>query len=129
MSILWRVLVLCTAVAMALPSGWCCAAAKQVRHECVGTLPAHSDCCCRKTEADPSAPAPMETPPPGKVCCCQNNPLALSDSEQTVELAPVCGVTSNFDLLSPLRYHEVIAAGRSDFISPLKRLLYCVWRC
>jgi hypothetical protein len=114
---------------MALPSGWCCAAAQQVRHECVGALPAKSDCCCGETEAASSAPAPTETPPPGKVCCCQNNPLALSESEQSLEIASAFGVTTNIDLLSPLRRHEAIAAGRSDFISPPKRLLYCVWRC
>jgi len=131
MSILWRVLVLCNAVTIVLPPGFCCAGAMQIRHEGTESLPANTDCCCCPiTRVDNTQPVPMKVPAlPGRDCRCQTNPLALAVGEQKLENALDYLFQCDVEIVRPLLVLHELADGHWEHILLPFRLLYCVWRC
>ncbi len=126
MNILVRALVLCNALLVALPPGWCCLPAAVQPASPRDPAP-----CCHHKPA-PDQPAPPTHPQPVKPC---DAPRCLTDATR----APV-PETPPADLVpaallavpdaAPLpRAARVAEASELHALSPPPQLLHCVWLC
>jgi hypothetical protein len=128
---LCRILILCNALVLALPPGWCCAALLWGRCKQGESAPTSSDCCCcPKTKPDHSSPVPIPAPSsPAKLCCCQSDPLAPPTSKPVLEASVLVSWHGNTETLMPADVEGPSAGGRSCILLPPLRIVHCVWRC
>jgi hypothetical protein len=123
-----RIMVLCTALLLALPPGWCCAALARAPKKAAEPPPVC--CCCHQTEAPPKAPA---APPPafplGRSCCQQDAvapatfkaPIALD----VAAILPLC--IAHLPLVSVSL--SSLADENMSILFPPLQVLHCVWHC
>jgi hypothetical protein len=122
-----KLLVLTSAVLLALPPGWCCATPSQKPAQTPAKHAAHS--CCRQPK---QTPTPDQEPGPGQPvqkCCCENDLASPANPEKaSPDLTFSVPVPSPDTLMA-----EVGGAGAASAISPTASpplyILQCVWRC
>jgi hypothetical protein len=118
---------------VALPQGWCCAAAS------IPTLAVASDpckprqvccaCCHADRQSEDQTHSPDASPGPAPKCQCQTNYLVKITSP-AINLATQCH-QSIFDYFHPLSLNIQTSVIKNSLIgSPLQfQILYCIWRC
>jgi hypothetical protein len=129
MGMFMRSLVLCNALLLVLPQGWCCLLFAQTA--CQGKAPAKAADCCHCSggaKHEPSAPTPQPAKP-FKACCAQSDALARSSGEI---VHPDLGLA--LPLIAKVSGHPsfgkpVQASFDFHSHSPPLQLLHCVWLC
>jgi hypothetical protein len=122
-----RILMLGTALLLALPPGWCCPSPPKSPRKSDAAPPLC--CCCYQTQPPEKAPVgPPPLFPPGRSCCQQDADVpgafkAPLDLQTGVILA--IATTKLLDVNPTLSF---VASGL-QVTSPPLRLLHCVWRC
>jgi hypothetical protein len=133
MSLLSRILVLGSAMVIALPPGWCClgfrvAAAEYTPAEAV---PQPKSCC--HTEPEPVAadePAGQAPSAPALSCCCRDEAAVRSDQKVVAD-----GPTLAAPLVPPaVDWAGPLTSSHTDHLTPLAlasllQVLHCVWLC
>lgn len=129
MGLFLRSLVLCNALLLALPQGWCCLI--PLATACPDETPVEAAECCHCSNGvkhEPSTPTPKPAKPL-KACCCQPDSLAGPNAEKfhfdLGMVAPVDATVS--DLALPNNPGQV--AHGFHLLSPPLNLLHCVWLC
>lgn len=122
MSAFSKLLVLTSALLLALPPGWCCAAPSPKDAD-LPVQPTHP--CCQHEQSTPDQkPAPAQ---PVQKCCCDND-LASPPSPETT--SPDLAISIPVAIPAPaLHATGVSDLSFTDFSSPPLHVLQCVWRC
>jgi hypothetical protein len=122
MAILGRILVLTTAVLLALPTGWCCSAPAASPKSSSKVPP-----CCRTEKTNetrtPACPAQSDK------CCCRNN----DKTEPPAKLSFAAPLAITLDVLVDLPAIVISAVADLEPSAvespPPRHLLLCVWLC
>jgi len=119
-----KFLVLCNALLLALPAGWCCLPAAPEGREV--PVPSAPTCCAsQEREPAPDDPSPVHS---DSSCCCQKDGLRAMTAEQSLSLstailAVVPGIVAAQPEATALHTAVLVDA------SPPLHVLQCVWRC
>ena len=129
MGVFLRSLVLCNALLLALPQGWCCFV--PLLTACQDETPGQATDCCHCSDGvkqKPAAPTP-EPAKPLKACCRQPDTLAGPNAETFhLDLSLVAPVSATAPDLGAPNAPGQVAHGLHP-LSPPPHLLHCVWLC
>lgn len=129
MSHVLRTLVLCNALVLALPTGWCCTfAAPPVEAAPVQKAPACPHCAANQEK--PANPDPKPKPShPTPSCQCQPDLLVSTGADKVeVDLTPVFLLTVPVaELVAHPEANDASPAFHTN--SPPRHVRHCLWLC
>jgi hypothetical protein len=128
MTLLLRSLVLCNALVLALPAGWCCSLPSAPIEEPVGTA-ACPHCAPKKQKHEEHSGECPRPATPTSTCDCQPDSLAKVDVER-VAIDPGLVLTPVLSIPEPTLPRQPGAVPVNFHShSPPQYLLHCAWLC
>jgi hypothetical protein len=133
MNLLPRILVMCSAVVIALPPGWCCLgfrAAAAASEPAEVTPPPKSCCHPEPVPVPPDGPVGQSRGAPTLSCCCQDKAAVRGDQKVATD-----GPGLSTPLVSPVVHWTGPLTGFREkhftlfSLAPPLQVLHCTWLC
>lgn len=122
-----RIVMLATALLLALPPGWCCAAPPKPTKKPAAPPPVC--CCCQQRQSADHTPNSLPPPVPPIRSCCHQDAVAPAAFKMPVEVV-VAVLATDAAGMAILNSAACSLTDPEAFVqSPPLQILLCVWRC
>src|SRR6266849_10322876 len=123
-----RYVVLCNALLLALPPGWCCVTPARTVESKAKTPPPCTCCHCSEANDLQQTSLPAKPTIPSKPCCKSSNFAVAASPEKSVKMPATGLVTFAIGLNAASTGHLVIVPSL-PIPSPPLHVLKCLWLC